>query len=303
MFRSLLRYLTRKWKAPRATPAVAARPSMKVEPLEDRWVPAVISGYAFHDVNGTGIYDASEPPIANSTIELLDSNNNLLATTTTDATGFYQFANNPSAPPQQLQETENATFASTSTDSVRNANIQQFDPSLGTLESVDIYNNGTLSSHIQVENQDPEATTVTGTVSGTLSLSLGAAAPMLNTTLTPTMESANVAAYDGTVGFTGASAHDFGLQTANGSANESLTAGTDDLSAFIGTGTFQVTETSDATSSTSGPGNLLSEIASTSTANVQVVYNYSAGPAAAGQLHRRTTERAARLYPRSGKYQ
>jgi hypothetical protein len=273
MFRSLLRFLARTWGTPRLAPVRVPKPEMKVEPLEDRWMPSTISGFVYHDANGNGLFDTAEASIPGSSIQLQSSDGTVLATTTTDSNGFYQFTTNPLAPALQQSETEDLSFDSAKTDSVRTGTLQQFDPSLGTLESVDIYNNGTLSSQIQIENQDPTAATVTGTVSGTLSLAL-ANAPTLNTALQPTTEQANIGAYDGTIGFDGVSAHDFGVQTAKGSANETLTAGTNDLSAFIGTGTIQATESATATSNAGGPGNLLSEIASTSTADVKVVYNY-----------------------------
>jgi hypothetical protein len=273
MFRSLLRFLARMC-SPRVAVARGPRPDMKVEPLEDRWLPSTISGFVYHDANGNGIFDSQESGIVGSTIQLENASGTVLASTTTDANGFYQFATNPTAPALQQSVTEDVSFDSAKTDSVRTATLPQFNPSLGTLESIDIYNNGTLSSQIQIENQDPTASAVMGTVSGTLALSLPGA-PTLNTTLQPVNEQANVGAYDGTVGFDGVSGHDFGVQTASGSATETLTAGTNDLSGFIGTGTVQVTETADATSSASGPGNLLSSVASTSTADVKVVYNYS----------------------------
>ncbi len=273
MFRSLLRFLARTWGTPRGAVAKAPRPDMKVESLEDRWLPSTISGFVYHDANGNGLFDSAESGIVGSTVQLESADGTLLASTVTDSNGFYQFTTNPLAPSLQQSVTEDVSFDSAKTNSVRTATLRQFDPSLGTLESVDIYNNGTLSSQIQIENQDPTAAAVTGTISGTLSLSM-AGAPTLNTTLQPTTEPANVGAYDDTVGFAGPSGHDFGVQTTSGSATETLTAGTDDLSAFIGTGSIQVTETADATSSASGPGNLLSSIASTSTADVKVVYNY-----------------------------
>src|SRR5262245_40358917 len=66
-----------------------------LETLENRTMPAVISGCVYYDVNDNGIRDAGELPIANSTIELHDSTGALVAVTTTDANGMYQFTNDP----------------------------------------------------------------------------------------------------------------------------------------------------------------------------------------------------------------
>jgi hypothetical protein len=52
-----------------------------------------ICGYKFRDDNGNGVWEPhmGEPPLAGWTINLYDANNNLIATTTTDATGRFCF--------------------------------------------------------------------------------------------------------------------------------------------------------------------------------------------------------------------
>lgn len=56
-----------------------------------------IEGVKFNDINGNGVRDADEPGLEGWTIELLINagtpQEQILATTTTDATGFYQFTN------------------------------------------------------------------------------------------------------------------------------------------------------------------------------------------------------------------
>ena len=58
-------------------------------------LPAQISGFVHTDNNGDCNFDASqgEEPLGGVTIELLDSNGNVIQTTTTDDRGFYQFSN------------------------------------------------------------------------------------------------------------------------------------------------------------------------------------------------------------------
>ena len=60
-------------------------------------LPASISGFVHTDNNGDCNFDASqgEQPLSSVTIELLDSNGVVIATTTTDARGFYQFTELP----------------------------------------------------------------------------------------------------------------------------------------------------------------------------------------------------------------
>ncbi|MCA9165827.1 MAG: carboxypeptidase regulatory-like domain-containing protein, partial [Planctomycetales bacterium] len=55
--------------------------------------PSSLSGYVHTDVDRDCVFDANESPIAGVKIELLDVNGNVVATTTTDAKGFYQFTN------------------------------------------------------------------------------------------------------------------------------------------------------------------------------------------------------------------
>jgi hypothetical protein len=56
-------------------------------------IRGLISGHVFTDSNGNGVRDAGEPILANTTVELLDQNQGgtVVAATTTDATGFYEF--------------------------------------------------------------------------------------------------------------------------------------------------------------------------------------------------------------------
>ncbi|MCM1988047.1 SdrD B-like domain-containing protein [Methanococcoides seepicolus] len=54
--------------------------------------PAIYIGdLVWEDLNGNGIQDAGEPGIAGVTVSLYDCDGNLLDTTTTNATGMYQF--------------------------------------------------------------------------------------------------------------------------------------------------------------------------------------------------------------------
>ncbi len=56
-------------------------------------VPSSISGRVSVDTDGDGQYDVNEPLLEGVTIELLDSSGTVVATTTTDSSGRYEFTN------------------------------------------------------------------------------------------------------------------------------------------------------------------------------------------------------------------
>ena len=53
--------------------------------------PASLGDYVWLDLDGDGEQDSNEIGIENVTLELYDEDGNLVATTTTDANGFYEF--------------------------------------------------------------------------------------------------------------------------------------------------------------------------------------------------------------------
>ena len=56
------------------------------------YLPASLGDFVWgRYVDADGIQDAGEPGIENVTVTLQDDNGNTLSTTTTDATGFYEF--------------------------------------------------------------------------------------------------------------------------------------------------------------------------------------------------------------------
>ncbi len=54
--------------------------------------PASVSGYVYHDANNDGVRENGESPIPGTTVILLDATGTQVATTTTDANGFYKFS-------------------------------------------------------------------------------------------------------------------------------------------------------------------------------------------------------------------
>jgi hypothetical protein len=249
---------------------------LDLEPLERRDQPAaatstVISGYVYLDNNNNGILDNGDQPVANNPVALQDTSGNTIATTSTDANGYYQFTTNPniSTTPQTLTHTLN--FDSQNTDNVRSGSVPQFDPSLGQLTSVEIINSGSITSDISAENTShTSASTIQATVSGTLSLT--GTGFQLDTNLQDNAGTFSATVFDGNLDFSGGSGQDFGPKTASGSKSITLTGG--DIQSFIGTGSVQVTESTSATSTAAGGGNILVGVHSNGQANVEVVYTY-----------------------------
>ena len=274
MLPAFLRLVRSVWRRGRpADTAQRRRQVLRVEALEGRWVPSTISGFVYNDANNNGILEPGEQGIAGNTVELHNAAGALLATTVTDAQGHYAFSVDPTQPPTAATKEVDASFGPVKTDATKTLSVTQFDPSLGTLTGVDIINDGTLTSQIRIESLDNSPTQVTGNVSGTLTLQAPGTGPLVTNASDP--EHGSVGAFDGQMDFGGASGLDFGPHSAHGTKSASLSASSSDLSAFVGTGNVSLTETAQATSSATGPGNLLSQINSTASGTVRVIYHYT----------------------------
>jgi protocatechuate 3,4-dioxygenase beta subunit len=252
------------------------RTTLTVEVLENRLVPsaAVISGFVYNDANHNGLFDPGETPIANSPIELLDANNNIVAVTHSDANGFYQFASDPRISTAPATITKTITLPDTATNWNQSFTLPQFDPSLGTLTGVEILNQDPITSDIKVENTANSAGTITATISGTLTLTgPGLTGPGLVTNLGAN-ESIFLQAYDGTLDFKGPSGNDFGNKVVNGSGTTLLTDPTS-LALYTGTGTVSFSEEADASATAAGPGNLVVMVQTTAAAQISVIYHYT----------------------------
>ena len=130
------------------SPFKQKRSTLHVETLEGRALPScnTISGFVYHDANNNGLFDAGENPIANSSIELRNSSNVVVGTTTTDATGHYQFSVDASKPGQDKTLVKTVTFNETQTNFSLDGMLDKFDSSLGTLQSIEISHAGSITS-------------------------------------------------------------------------------------------------------------------------------------------------------------
>lgn len=247
---------------------------LAIEALEDRAVPTcnVISGYVYHDANNNGVFDAGETPIQNSTLQLQDTGGNVISTATSDATGFYQFETDQTVDPSLHTVTKTVEFPLTQTNFNQSQLLDQFDPSLGELKSVQMTVDGAITSEIKVENGSTvSASTITGTVSGQINLTAPNVSDKLE--LSQDAGSLNAAAFDGNTDFQGASGGTLGSKTASGSKTITLSGA--DLQPYIGTGKVNVNATAAASSrADDGSGNVDTRIRSTASAKVTVVYSY-----------------------------
>ncbi len=252
------------------------RCSPGLERLEERQLlnATAISGYVFHDANNTGLFDSNESPIAGNTLELFHGSSltgTPIATAVSDASGFYQFTADGSINQTPTTLPVTANFATAKTGWSKTATVAQFNPALGTLLSVDINTTDTLQSEFQFENLDALPGTVSGQINGTVTVNVPGASPLVNN-LTAS-SSFNAGAYDGTIDFGGASGHDSGLQAKTATGSETITDASL-LQQFEGTGSLTVSAQAGATSSMSGPGNVLALHSASAGAQVQLVYHY-----------------------------
>ncbi len=149
--------------------------------------------------------------------------------------------------------------------------LDQFDPSLGQLQSVQITHAGSITSDIKVENTSPtSSSSISGTVGGSLELTGPGVDAIL--TMSQNAGSFNASAFDGTLDYGGASGTDFGAKTASGTKTITLTGG--DMSSYIGTGHVAFTENAHASSYAAGGGNLNVSLNSSGASTVTVVYTY-----------------------------
>ena len=273
MFRSLSRLLAALGRTSGGS-AARRKAVPRLEVLENRWVPSTIAGTVYNDVNHAGAFQAGDPVYANSPISLLNAAGATIATTTTDANGHYAFTIDQTISTTPAVQEQDLTFGPSPTDTAQSQQINQFDPSLGTLTSVEIDLAGKLSSDVKVDNLDPIAAQVQTQIQGAVTLQ-GPGGASINAAIQQTTDTATVAASDGTLSFNGVAAHDFGAKESQAAQSITLDPTSADLSGFIGTGKATVTEKGSANVSVSGPGNLLSLVNSTISGQVKVVYHYT----------------------------
>ena len=233
-----------------------------------------ISGYVYLDKNNDGLYNYSDTPFGNNTIELFNAANQLVGTTTTDAQGAYSFNTDATLSTATKTEVKTSTITGT-TNYIAPIDVPQFDPALGTLTRVKVEFTGELEATIQAENLSTSSgDSVTATLNGDVSMTgpgVSFDEPLTHAPLT-----ANLTVFDGVSDFGGTSGVNFGKVAVTNSSLKTLSAAAgDDLSAFTGTGNYEGFVDSTALVKVMGGGNLDATTVSSTSATIQVTYEYT----------------------------
>jgi hypothetical protein len=151
--------------------------------------------------------------------------------------------------------------------------LQQFDPSLGLLESVVVTLNATVSGTAQVESKNNTARTLTAQLGAAVTLgrpdggTLVVSAPLVQ-------QSFNATAFDGVNNYDGMSGITYNALTATHAESFSSAAAAD-LALFTGTGVVHAPISASANSGASGAGNLSSRFTTLASGQATVTYTYS----------------------------
>ncbi len=174
--------------------------------------------------------------------------------------------------------TESDSFAISTTDWQDFLTINQFDTSLGTLNSIDVVLEGIVQGDASAENFDAQDATVTLQLAADVELtrpdgsSVAIALPVVSS-------SDNLASFDGTIDFGGDSGIAYSDVSSSSTDSATLTSASD-LSLFSGLGTLDLGISASGNSVATGAGNLISQFATNAGASVDVTYNFTeAAPA------------------------
>ncbi len=248
----------------------------------------VISGFVFLDqsanstLTNNGLFDTGENGLPTASVELFNATNQLVAATTTNASGFYQFTGPQFPAPPTHSVTQTITVPTTLTDFTQpfSPALQLFDTALGTLEDVKITTTVNLSSTIQAEN-----TSTSSGASITAHLFNGHyQIDGLNTTiqnaapLTITSGPVSVSTFDGTQDFLGPDSVTFPALSKSDSQSFTIASGSPALAFYESTSantSITPTLTASAQANATSPiGNTDYRTTSSATATITITYDY-----------------------------
>lgn len=150
--------------------------------------------------------------------------------------------------------------------------VSQFNPLLGTLQSVVVKNSGQMTNGVRVENLSMGASTITVNVTGSLVLN-GPSLPTTTATINAPQFAFASPAYDGVLDYGGSSGRTFPTTFTSGSAQQILTAPSA-LAAFIGTGTLNFTQAASATVVRVGNGSAVN-VTTSAQGMLEIIYVYA----------------------------
>ena len=229
-----------------------------------------VSGFIYHDLDGNGLRDLGEAALGGGLVELRNAAGEVVSATTADEHGYYEFFFDATVESDRATNLFNATFPSAITNWSASREAPAFDRDAGTLLSVDISQTATITSSIAAESRDSQPTSLTATVSGEVSVSVGAHGSMALPAVQAGQFEAD--AYDGESDFAGPSGHDFGEHSAEDSSMTTVTGA--DLESFYGPGPLLINVAVNATSSTTGSGNVLNLISTTASVDATLAYHF-----------------------------
>lgn len=153
--------------------------------------------------------------------------------------------------------------------------VQQFDASLGTLESVEISLEGRVSGGARYESEDAAPGSIDLNLAAMVSLSTNALGQIIVTLPTIT-EIVNVTAFDGLFDFAGTSGGSVAGLTSSDTKSTTLLSG---FAEFIGSGLVDLQLGGLGVSTATGPGNLTTGFQTYAGGEVTVTYTYTDAPA------------------------
>ena len=147
--------------------------------------------------------------------------------------------------------------------------LQQFDPSLGILNSITWEYTGQFNTQLSAESLDAEPATVTVGVNGEMNFG-----GPINATICciAAQTTQNLSAFDGAIDFGGTSG--FGPIAVSDSGNGSVTI-LGGFAPFVGLGSYLIDVSADGTTVGSGSANLVTLIQTEAGATVRVTYDYT----------------------------
>ncbi len=160
------------------------------------------------------------------------------------------------------------SFGLAKTNWTHTLNLQQFDTSLGTLNSVTFNYGGQVSTLFKLESLDAAPATLTANANASLVFG----GPIANTLNIAGSASTGVQAFDGVIDFGGTSGAVVGPVVGNNADVLTLLAG---LGAYQGLGTFGINVDANGASNATGAGNLISQISTEAMAEITVTYDYT----------------------------
>jgi hypothetical protein len=159
------------------------------------------------------------------------------------------------------------------TNSDKQITLPKFDRSLGKLESVLFELSGKVKGSVELENRDAKAALATGNLAAEINLKKPDDSLLLVALPTASVEQ-NLSAYDGTLDFDGNSGITL-TDISNTKKESAFFTVKDDLTPFVGDGSFNLFLEAIGKSEATGAGNFVAGFETYAGANVMVSYTYA----------------------------